>query len=134
VIIEFLGRIVPYLAHPLEIPHRIAQTDTGSRRRCHRTSRFTPPTAGPSNTSQPNCQAAGTRAWNCRGRLSNPSSIVLAWTNRRLPTGTAPNSAVYSPVMSAAPDVGTGQVPMMRKLRHARTAGFCGGLVRSTVF
>ena len=36
--------------------------------------------------------------------------------------------------MSAEPCTGAGQVPMMRKLRHARTAEFCGGLARSTVF
>jgi hypothetical protein len=67
------------------------------------------------------------------GRLSNPSTIVLAQTNKRLPTGTPPNSAVYNPVMSADPATGAGQTPMMRKLRHARTAEFCGGLARSTV-
>src|ERR1035438_9514558 len=36
--------------------------------------------------------------------------------------------------MSAEPAVGTGQVPMIRKFRQARTAEFCGGLARSTVF
>src|ERR1039458_4887373 len=73
-------------------------------------------------------QAAGTRAWNWRGRLSNPFTIVLVWTNRRLPIGTAPNSATYSDVMSAEPAVGTGQVPIIRKFRQARIAEFCGGL------
>jgi hypothetical protein len=51
-----------------------------------------PPSAGPMISTRAYGQAAGTRAWNSRGRLSNPLTIVLAWTNRRLPTGTAPNS------------------------------------------
>src|ERR1035437_9232649 len=61
-------------------------------------------------------QAAGTRAWNCRGRLSNSPTIVLARMNRRLPAaGAAPNSAAYSAVMSAAFATGAGQTPMMRR-------------------
>jgi hypothetical protein len=48
----------------------------------------------PRQAAEAEGQATGTRAWNCRGRLSNPSTIVLAQTNRRLPAGTTPNSAV----------------------------------------
>ena len=52
--------------------------------------------------SEANAQAdAGTRAWNSRGRLSNPPTIVLARTKMRLPAGTVPNAATYSDVMSA---------------------------------
>ncbi len=35
-------------------------------------------------------QATGTRAWNSRARLSNPSTIVLARTNRHLALGYRP--------------------------------------------
>ncbi len=78
--------------------------------------------------------AAGTRAWNSLGRLSNPLTIVLARTKMRLPAGTVPNSATYSDVMSADPCAGVGHMPMIRNLLHDRTAEPCGGLARNTVF
>ena len=87
------------------MPNRHWEPADASRFTFH-VSRIPPPTAGPSISTHAYGQAAGTRAWNCRGRLSNPSTIVLARTNRRLPTGTAPNSAESA--------TGAEQVPMMR--------------------
>jgi hypothetical protein len=37
---------------------------------------------------------AGTRAWNSRGRLSNPLTMVLARKKIRRPTGGGPKQAV----------------------------------------
>ena len=78
----------------------ISQTDAGCPGESWKSHRaymgesweYPPPSAGPSIISRAYGQSpAGTRDWNRRGRLSKPSTLLSAPTNRRWPTGTMEN-------------------------------------------